>query len=144
MEAAEGWKYPPPPPSSLSHLSRPKKLFCRGESPNRIVKLPAVGGKKQRNSAKLCCAPLQALLQNGLLKQETVRMKESKRLLCNAFTSVALFQFQPQFSFFVKKHSHTHTQRESCLRVPPSPPPSCPLPLPPALSSVLLPQPRRK
>lgn len=33
--------------------------------------------RKNINNAKLCCAPLQAELQNGLLKQETVRMKES-------------------------------------------------------------------
>lgn len=56
-------------PSFTSRIQ--KALLCRGESPNLVVKLSAAGREGERKKTttmpKLCCALLQAHLQNGLL-----------------------------------------------------------------------------
>ena len=134
---------PPPPPVPPFAPLVQRRCSGRGESPKPVVKLPAEGGEKQ-----LCCAlPPRQKLQNGLLKQEIVRKEESEAALL--LRVVPCFSFSPTSTsegFFSRKsrvrEGERAREREICLRVPPSPsaPPSCP----PALSSLILPQARRK
>lgn len=87
---------------------RKSKLDC--ETPRQERKQAT-----QDTMPNLVVALLQVDSQNGLLRQETVRIKSARG--STAFTSLTLFQFQLQFSLFCEK-----AQTE---RVPPSTPPSC-------------------
>lgn len=77
-----GWREECSPPTyfPLSPLLSKEAALERRES-----KVDCETPKQRKNkqtTKKLSCVVLQAGLQNGLLKQETVRMKESKRLHC--------------------------------------------------------------
>lgn len=106
---------PPPPPFPLLHLFRPKKLLCRGESPNSIVKLSQTWERRNKNKMQTFCRGSSSRLSHKMASLNRKQWEWRRPTHCFAFYESCPVSVSALLLSFLWKSTLRQRQRESCV-----------------------------